>query len=263
MEGRLTMALNSQQEICALQKGGGIPVAVSTILQCSRIAAAKVHEITSLIKKALDDHNQARIKTPVPAAVPSGTQRVHNSVVHKEQDAAEQQQQEQEQHEPPHSPERKAEEESETQATMDVESNERGLFKGGQSAWDEEAATKAPTGTLHKCRGLLGERQPIGPRNQKFVMAHMTKFCTQPIDTVAQKPTIKQQAYQHQHQHQRLWQLVQQRPKRPRQQKAPRRPWPKRSPPLHSVIFQWPSSPGPPKRSQCLASSIEQHNGGL
>ena len=80
MQGRMTMALNSQQEICAVQKGGGIPVPVSAILQCSRIAASKVHEITALIKKALEEHNSARIKKPVPPASALSVQPVQNTI---------------------------------------------------------------------------------------------------------------------------------------------------------------------------------------
>ena len=80
MQGRMTMALNSQQEICAVQKGGGIPVPVSAILQCSRIAASKVHETTALIKKALEEHNSARIKKPVPPASALSVQPVQNTI---------------------------------------------------------------------------------------------------------------------------------------------------------------------------------------
>lgn len=53
MDGRMTFTLNSHRELCAVQKAGGTPVLVETILQCARIAAVKVEEISELIQRSL------------------------------------------------------------------------------------------------------------------------------------------------------------------------------------------------------------------
>jgi len=53
MEGRMTITLNSHREICAVQKTGGTPLLLDQIIQCTRIAAVKVEEITELIQQEL------------------------------------------------------------------------------------------------------------------------------------------------------------------------------------------------------------------
>jgi len=53
MDGRMTLTMNSHREICAIQKGGGIPISVEHIKQCVRIAAVKAEEITEIIQQAL------------------------------------------------------------------------------------------------------------------------------------------------------------------------------------------------------------------
>lgn len=57
MDGRMTFTLNSHREICAVQKAGGIPLSVGTILQCARIAAVKVEEITEIIQESLKQYS--------------------------------------------------------------------------------------------------------------------------------------------------------------------------------------------------------------
>ncbi len=53
MEGRMTITLNSHREVCAMQKAGGTPIALGKLLECSKIAAAKVAELTQLLQQAL------------------------------------------------------------------------------------------------------------------------------------------------------------------------------------------------------------------
>ena len=60
MEGRMTITLNAQEELCAIQKPGGIPISVIQILECTRIAAVKVKEIDELIKQNLEKDAQVR-----------------------------------------------------------------------------------------------------------------------------------------------------------------------------------------------------------
>lgn len=53
MGGRMTATLNTNGEICAIQKSGGEGVMQSVIMQCLRIASLKAEEITKIIKTAV------------------------------------------------------------------------------------------------------------------------------------------------------------------------------------------------------------------
>jgi exosome complex component RRP45 len=53
MGGRITITINSQGEICAVQKGGGVGVSASELMRCIRIASAKAQSITETLKKAV------------------------------------------------------------------------------------------------------------------------------------------------------------------------------------------------------------------
>lgn len=52
----MTATLNTNGDICAIQKGGGVGVLDSVIMQCLRIASVKAADITSKIKKAVSKH---------------------------------------------------------------------------------------------------------------------------------------------------------------------------------------------------------------
>jgi exosome complex component RRP45 len=56
--GNMTIALNTQAEVCGVQKGGGIAVDSKTILQCTKLAANKSKEITLILQKALKQNEQ-------------------------------------------------------------------------------------------------------------------------------------------------------------------------------------------------------------
>lgn len=53
-EGDMTLTLNVHKEVCAMSKAGGIPMEITQILQCSKIAVIKVAEITAQIQAALE-----------------------------------------------------------------------------------------------------------------------------------------------------------------------------------------------------------------
>jgi len=53
MGGRMTATINSNGDICAIQKAGGEGVMSSVVMQCLRIASVKAADITSKIKKAV------------------------------------------------------------------------------------------------------------------------------------------------------------------------------------------------------------------
>lgn len=53
MGGKLTATLNTNGDVCAIQKAGGEGVLQSVIMQCLRIASVKAGDITSQIRKAV------------------------------------------------------------------------------------------------------------------------------------------------------------------------------------------------------------------
>ncbi|KAL8029389.1 hypothetical protein ABFX02_14G222500 [Erythranthe guttata] len=60
MGGKLTATLNTNGDVCAIQKAGGEGVIQSVIMQCLRIASVKAADITGKIKKAVELYNTAR-----------------------------------------------------------------------------------------------------------------------------------------------------------------------------------------------------------
>jgi exosome complex component RRP45 len=50
MEGRMTATINSNGDVCSIQKAGGEGVMPSVVMQCLRIASVKAADITSEIK---------------------------------------------------------------------------------------------------------------------------------------------------------------------------------------------------------------------
>lgn len=53
MGGRMTATLNTNGDVCAIQKAGGEGIIQSVIMQCLRIASVKAADITSKIKNAV------------------------------------------------------------------------------------------------------------------------------------------------------------------------------------------------------------------
>ncbi|KAK9950969.1 hypothetical protein M0R45_006432 [Rubus argutus] len=60
MRGRMTATLNSNGDVCAIQKAGGEGILQGVIMQCLRIAAAKAGAFSDMIKKAVDSYNTER-----------------------------------------------------------------------------------------------------------------------------------------------------------------------------------------------------------
>ncbi|XP_008777152.2 exosome complex component RRP45A-like [Phoenix dactylifera] len=71
MGGRMTATLNSNGDVCAVQKAGGEGVMSSVIMQCLRIASVKAADITSKIKDAVDAYNTERALRKVKRHPPS------------------------------------------------------------------------------------------------------------------------------------------------------------------------------------------------
>ncbi|KAI4373660.1 hypothetical protein MLD38_011763 [Melastoma candidum] len=74
MGGRMTATLNTNGDVCAIQKAGGVAVPPSVIRHCLRIAATKAGDMTSKIKEAVDAYNRDRAlqkikRHPFPASV--------------------------------------------------------------------------------------------------------------------------------------------------------------------------------------------------
>ncbi|MDO9334167.1 MAG: exosome complex component RRP45 [Dehalococcoidales bacterium] len=61
-DASLTVTLNVHGEVCCLQKGGGVGVDVTTLLQCTQIALTKTQELTTLIQNKLKE-DAARYNT--------------------------------------------------------------------------------------------------------------------------------------------------------------------------------------------------------
>ncbi|KAL6976639.1 hypothetical protein U1Q18_025426 [Sarracenia purpurea var. burkii] len=60
MGGRMIATLNTNGDVCAIQKAGGVGVMHSVIMQCLRIASVKAADITSKIKNAVELYNTER-----------------------------------------------------------------------------------------------------------------------------------------------------------------------------------------------------------
>lgn len=59
-QGKMTITLNAQHELCAMQKAGGVALSVQTILEATMIAQVKVLELSEAIHAALNKDKQAR-----------------------------------------------------------------------------------------------------------------------------------------------------------------------------------------------------------
>ncbi|KAG8059019.1 hypothetical protein GUJ93_ZPchr0002g24948 [Zizania palustris] len=73
MGGRMTATINSNGDVCAIQKAGGEGVMSSVIMQCLRIASVKAADITSKIKNEVNSYTSAKALQKVkrlPASVP-------------------------------------------------------------------------------------------------------------------------------------------------------------------------------------------------
>ncbi|RAL43104.1 unnamed protein product [Cuscuta campestris] len=73
MGSRMTVTLNANGDVCAIQKPGGDGIMQSVILQCLRIASVKAADISDKIKIAVEAYNTERalskIKRHKPAAL--------------------------------------------------------------------------------------------------------------------------------------------------------------------------------------------------
>ncbi|KAI4385383.1 hypothetical protein MLD38_003417 [Melastoma candidum] len=74
MGGRITATLNTNGEVCAIQKAGGMAIPQNVIMHCLRMAATKAGDMTSKIKEAVDAYNRERTlrkikRHPLPGSV--------------------------------------------------------------------------------------------------------------------------------------------------------------------------------------------------
>uniref|UniRef100_A0A0E0K0Y9 Protein ECERIFERUM 7 n=1 Tax=Oryza punctata TaxID=4537 RepID=A0A0E0K0Y9_ORYPU len=60
MGGRMTATINSNGDVCSIQKAGGEGVMSSVIMQCLRIASVKAADITSKIKNEVNSYTSAK-----------------------------------------------------------------------------------------------------------------------------------------------------------------------------------------------------------
>ncbi|GAB2276482.1 hypothetical protein Dimus_011205 [Dionaea muscipula] len=60
MKGRMTVSLNTNGDVCAIQKAGGVGVNYSVIMRCLRIASVKASDVTSKIENAVKAYDKER-----------------------------------------------------------------------------------------------------------------------------------------------------------------------------------------------------------
>ncbi|GAB4835248.1 hypothetical protein Ancab_000157 [Ancistrocladus abbreviatus] len=60
MRGRMTAILNTNGDVCAIQKAGGVGVMQNVVMQCLRIASVKASDITSKIRAAVESYDKER-----------------------------------------------------------------------------------------------------------------------------------------------------------------------------------------------------------
>ncbi|WOL00913.1 exosome complex component RRP45A-like [Canna indica] len=60
MGGRMTATINSNGDVCTVQKAGGEGIMSSVVMQCLRVASVKAADITSKIKNAVETYNTER-----------------------------------------------------------------------------------------------------------------------------------------------------------------------------------------------------------
>ena len=63
--GSFTVTMNPQGELCAAQKAHGVGITPAQVMQCMRIAATKVKDLTAQLRKALEAHEVARVAARV------------------------------------------------------------------------------------------------------------------------------------------------------------------------------------------------------
>lgn len=56
MSGSMTVTLNAHNEVCCIHKAGGLPITIQQLLECQRVASAKVTEVTRVVKQALQSN---------------------------------------------------------------------------------------------------------------------------------------------------------------------------------------------------------------
>ncbi|CAN6485794.1 unnamed protein product [Victoria cruziana] len=65
MGGRMTVTINANGDVCAIQKAGGQGVLQSEIIHCMRIASVKSVDITNKIRNAVEAYNVERAKRKI------------------------------------------------------------------------------------------------------------------------------------------------------------------------------------------------------
>ncbi|KAF3668922.1 Protein RRP45A [Capsicum annuum] len=71
MGGRMSVTLNANGDVCAIQKAGGHGVMQGVVMQCLRIASVKAGDITSKIKTVVESYKTERALRMVKRHAPS------------------------------------------------------------------------------------------------------------------------------------------------------------------------------------------------
>lgn len=155
MDGRVSITLNADGELCAVKKSGGVAIGVEQLLECTRIAGVKATEITKYIRARLEnpDDTRASHKPTAFSALPKEITVVYGDEDVEMGEGGEESSMEEE---PVTSAaaEQAAESDAPLRVDEDVKMQEPvGVgqingdgdvpFEGGSSQWDDDAESKA------------------------------------------------------------------------------------------------------------------------
>jgi hypothetical protein len=76
----MTATINSNGDICSIQKAGGEGVMSSVVMQCLRIASLKAADITSKIKKAVSGGLKLMTSQGVHASIGIPNEQIKNQI---------------------------------------------------------------------------------------------------------------------------------------------------------------------------------------
>ncbi|CAL9134415.1 unnamed protein product [Musa textilis] len=189
MGGRMTATVNSNGDVCAVQKAGGEGVTPNMIMQCLRIASVKAADITSKIKNAVETYNTERTLRKVKRHSSTVTHQVSvPDVITKDKQAENiiRHQEEMIHHEPDRISNCDDEMTVDTRTCIKTEGNSRDSctdpFVGGPSNWDPYL-NKLSSNLVGKSQDLLGpltigKEQQEESKSNKMAVENSPEYAT-------------------------------------------------------------------------------------
>jgi len=158
MDGRVSITLNADGELCAVKKSGGVAIGVEQLLECTKIAGVKATEITKYIRDRLEkpDEERASHKPTAFSALPKEITVTYGDDVEMDDGDGDGSDEGEAEETVEQSQRQEEKEESAMAAEEDIDMGEReaaaeedtvmeeaagggeGLFSGGVSQWGDE-----------------------------------------------------------------------------------------------------------------------------